>query len=98
MAEGKGAKLFYVSGTVQGVGFRFFAQRVARRLGLSGYVRNLRDGRVEVYAIGSQDQLSVLHHQLKRGPQGASVTEVFEEQAAIEQKYAQSFSIEHDNW
>lgn len=98
MTEGKAAKLFYVSGTVQGVGFRFFAQRVARHLGLSGYVRNLRDGRVEVYAIGSANQLAALRTELQRGPQGASVTVVFAEDAAIEEKYAHGFSIEHDNW
>lgn len=98
MAHGKAAKLFYVSGIVQGVGFRFFAQTVARRLGLGGYVKNLRDGRVEVYAIGSTDQLSTLRRELERGPQGASVTEVLDEDAGVEQKYAQSFSIEHDDW
>jgi acylphosphatase len=98
MAEGKTAKLFYVSGTVQGVGFRFFAQRVARRLGLSGYVKNLRDGRLEVYAIGFAPQLLALRNELERGPQGAAVTEVFDEDAAVEEKYACGFSIEHDNW
>lgn len=98
MVEGKTAKLFYVSGTVQGVGFRFFAQRVARSLGLSGYVKNLRDGRVEVYAIGRADQLAALRGELERGPQGASVREVFDEEAALEQNYTHAFSIEHDNW
>lgn len=98
MSERKAAKLFYVSGTVQGVGFRFFAQRAARHLGLSGYVRNLRDGRVEVYAIGSAPQLAALRRELERGPQGASVKEVFDEEAAIEEKYAHDFSIERDSW
>lgn len=98
MTEGKAAKLFYVSGTVQGVGFRFFAQRAARNLGLRGYVKNLRDGRVEAYAIGSVSQLSALRAELQRGPQGASVTEVLDQDAEVEDKYANAFSIEHDSW
>src|ERR1700681_1526956 len=68
------AKRFYVSGTVQGVGFRFFAERVAARLGVAGYVKNLFDGRVEVYAIGSAAQLDALRDELRRGPRMATVT------------------------
>ena len=49
------ARRYFISGIVQGVGFRYFAQDEAERLHLSGYVRNLRDGRVEVYAIGSPE-------------------------------------------
>lgn len=98
MADGKAAKLFYVSGSVQGVGYRYFAQRVSVRIGLSGYVKNLRDGRVEVYAIGSVSQLAALRRELERGPHGAAVTEVFDEEAAVEEKYAHNFSIEHDAW
>ena len=66
------AKRFYVSGEVQGVGFRFFAERVAARLDVSGYVKNLFDGRVEVYAIGSAAQLEALKNELRRGPRMAS--------------------------
>ncbi|MGB6716823.1 MAG: acylphosphatase, partial [Candidatus Acidiferrales bacterium] len=87
-----------VAGLVQGVGYRYFAQRVSVRIGLTGYVKNLRDGRVEVYAIGSVSQLAALQRELKRGPQGASVSEVFDEEAAVEDKYAHNFSIEHDAW
>jgi acylphosphatase len=96
--EAKVAKLFYVAGIVQGVGYRYFAQRVSVRIGLAGYVRNLRDGRVEVYAIGSAPQLASLRRELERGPHGASVTEVFDEEAAVEEKYAHDFSIQHDAW
>ncbi|HEV2306442.1 MAG TPA: acylphosphatase [Candidatus Acidoferrales bacterium] len=92
------AKLFYVSGTVQGVGFRFFSQRVSARLGLAGYVKNLRDGRVEVYAIGTPSELAALRSELERGPQSSSVSEVFEEEVAIDEKYAHDFSIENDSW
>ena len=48
----------YYSGSVQGVGFRFMAERVAMSLGLSGWVRNLSDGRVEVVAEGDEKTLS----------------------------------------
>ena len=49
----KVARHYLVSGEVQGVGFRFFAQRVAARHQVTGYVRNLDDGRVEVHAEGT---------------------------------------------
>jgi acylphosphatase len=98
MVAKKLAKLFYVTGAVQGVGYRYFTQRVSARIGVAGYVKNLRDGRVEVYAIGSAPQLSELRLELERGPHGASVREVFDEDAAVEEKYANSFSIEHDGW
>jgi acylphosphatase len=98
VSDAKLAKLFYVAGLVQGVGYRYFAQRVSVRIGLTGYVKNLRDGRVEVYAIGSVSQLAALQRELERGPHDASVSEVFDEEAAVEEKYAHNFSIEHDAW
>jgi acylphosphatase len=52
------ARRYFVSGMVQGVGYRFFVQRVAGRLGLQGYVKNLTDGRVEAYAIGAPASLA----------------------------------------
>lgn len=58
----------FVSGMVQGVGFRFFVVREARRLGLAGDVRNLPDGRVEVRARGPIQELEELAGILKRGP------------------------------
>jgi len=98
MSEHKVAKLFYVSGSVQGVGYRFYAQRASQRLGLPGYVKNLRDGRVEVYAIGLPSELASLRCELERGPQAASVSGVFEEEAGIEERFAHHFSIEPDSW
>ena len=84
-----------MSGTVQGVGYRYFAQRISIRLGLFGYVKNLGDGRVEVYAIGEQEQLVALKKELERGPRAASVAEVAEEEAGGEEKYARAFTIEN---
>ena len=82
---------------MQGVGYRFFAQRAARRLGVKGFVKNLFDGRVEVYAIGSEEQLIAMRLELKRGPRGATVEEVSEDSAEVLQNYANDFSIEHDD-
>ena len=65
-----------VAGRVQGVGYRYFAANNARRLGLSGYVRNLPDGRVEVAASGSRAALEALVALLKKGPPGAAIESV----------------------
>ena len=89
------ARTYYVSGTVQGVGYRYFAQKISMRLGLVGYVKNLGDGRVEVYAIGERGQLVALKKELERGPRAASVAEVVEEETEVEEKYAHGFTIEH---
>ena len=62
-----------VTGLVQGVGFRWFVRERARRLGLSGWVRNLSDGSVEVAAAGDAHQLELLRGELRRGPSGARV-------------------------
>ena len=92
------AKRYFVSGMVQGVGYRFFALRIAERLNLSGFVKNLRDGRVEVYAIGPGEALNSLRRELERGPSGAMVDEVREEEAAFDPQFERSFSIEHEGW
>lgn len=98
MTEAKVAKLFYVSGIVQGVGFRLFSQRVSVRLGVTGYAKNLTDGRVEIYAIGSPAELAALRRELERGPRSSSVTGIVEEDTNIEERYARGFSIEHSSW
>ena len=54
------AKRWFIRGRVQGVGYRNFAQRAAVDLSLTGYARNLDDGRVEIYAVGPVDKLSEL--------------------------------------
>jgi acylphosphatase len=96
VSDGTIAKRYFVSGIVQGVGFRFFAQRTARQLGISGYTRNLFDGRVEVYAAGTEKHLAALRAELERGPLGASVSSVSEEEAAVQAEYAKEFSIEYN--
>lgn len=73
---------------VQGVGYRYFAQRAAQRLGVAGYVRNLGDGRVEVYAIGDAGPLAQLRAELERGPRAAQVARVTEEEAAFDPDFA----------
>jgi acylphosphatase len=98
MHETQVARRFYVSGMVQGVGYRYFARQAAQRLGLAGYVKNLRDGRVEVYAIGPRSLLSSLRAELERGPSGASVASVAEEDAPIDSKFVARFSVERDGW
>jgi acylphosphatase len=96
--EKKIARRYFVSGMVQGVGFRFFVARSARRLGLAGYAKNLRDGRVEVYAVGPSVSLAALRSDLRRGPSGAMVEDVSEEEAPVEPQFANEFSIEHEDW
>jgi len=92
----KQAKRYFVSGRVQGVGFRFFAERTAASLGVGGYVRNLYDGRVEVYAVGSAEQLDALKSALRRGPRMSAVDRVDEHDAEVLKEYVSVFSIEPD--
>ncbi|HEY1423591.1 MAG TPA: acylphosphatase [Candidatus Acidoferrum sp.] len=96
MVTAKIARRYFVSGIVQGVGFRYFTQDEADRLKLSGYVRNLRDGRVEIYAIGPAEILARLRTLLERGPRGAMVQHVAEQSADLDAKFAQEFSITYD--
>ncbi len=65
-----------VSGYVQGVGYRWYARQHALMLGLVGFARNRRDGRVEVVAEGPRDALERYLGALRRGPEGADVAEV----------------------
>ena len=78
------ARRWFIAGRVQGVGYRYFAQRVASTLDLRGYARNLDDGRVEVYAVGPADALSELAGRLRQGPNYSDVRGVEEQEAAIE--------------
>jgi acylphosphatase len=83
-AKSKVARRWFVRGRVQGVGYRYFAQRAAVGLGLAGYTRNLDDGRVEVYAVGPLDRLNELAGMLHCGPRWADVRGVEELEAAVQ--------------
>ena len=72
------ARKYLISGEVQGVGYRFFAQRVAARHQVVGYVRNLPDGRVEVLAEGALEGVEGLKHDLAAGPLSGRVEQVEE--------------------
>ena len=72
----RAARRYVVSGRVQGVGFRYFAQATAFRDGLHGWVRNLPDGRVEAAAEGEADALDRFEQALRHGPPGARVERV----------------------
>lgn len=61
-------KHYLISGRVQGVGYRRFVQRQAIQLQLKGWVRNLRDGRVEAVAAGPANSLSEFEGRLREGP------------------------------
>jgi acylphosphatase len=69
---------FRVRGRVQGVGFRWFVRKAARDAELSGWVRNLPDGDVEVLAAGTAEGLDRLREALRRGPPAARVVLVEE--------------------
>lgn len=66
----------WVTGAVQGVGFRFFAQRAARALGMSGFARNLVDGRVEIAVEGPRRAVEEFVSRIRRGPSGSVVDDV----------------------
>ena len=65
-----------ISGRVQGVAFRYYTERWATELGLTGWVRNLFDGRVEVVAEGKKDDLDALLARLREGPRSAVVEDL----------------------
>jgi len=71
------ARRFVISGRVQGVGFRWFTRETAQREGLTGWVRNLPDGRVEAFVEGEAESVDRMELALRRGPGGARVKDVF---------------------
>lgn len=82
-----------ITGMVQGVGFRWFVRERARRLGLSGWVRNLPDGSVEVAASGEAGQLELLRNELRRGPNGARVDDVHDVNGDAEEPMKMPFGV-----
>jgi len=71
-----------VHGTVQGVGFRYYARSMAHRLGVRGYVQNLPDGTVRVVCEGPRKAVDEMEAWLKKGPPSARVTRVDVQQSA----------------
>jgi len=67
---------YFVNGRVQGVGYRYFVLREAEALGITGFARNLPDGRVEVVAEGPVDILGDFEARLRKGPAFAHVAGV----------------------
>ena len=89
----KVAKKYVISGRVQGVGFRFFAEDWANQLGICGYAKNLWDGNVEVYAIGDLASLEEFKRHLAEGPRSARVTGLEESDERVDKRYT-GFGIE----
>ena len=78
----------FISGYVQGVGFRWYVQRLAERINVYGFVRNLRDGRVEVVAQGNNESVEQFTQELKEG----SFKDNLEEIKKSEEKYQEEYS------
>ena len=79
----KQLRILKIHGKVQGVGYRFFATRVARRLGLKGQIQNNRDGTVEARVEGEKDAIDEWIEQLHEGPRYAEVTQIDQETKAF---------------
>ena len=75
----KEQRVIRIHGKVQGVGYRFFATRVARRLGLKGTIQNNRDGSVDAVVEGERDSIDDWLEELKEGPRYAEVTKIDQE-------------------
>lgn len=75
----KELRLIQIHGKVQGVGYRFFATRVARRMGLKGWIQNMRDGSVEAAVEGEKQAIDEWLEELKEGPRYAEVTSIDQE-------------------
>ena len=87
------SRRFLISGRVQGVGFRYFVQSVAIRESLSGWVRNLDDGRVETAAIGDADAIARFERAIRLGPPGARVDTVVVDNTFPMSEHATGFHI-----
>lgn len=75
------AKRLVIAGQVQGIGYRDWMVRKARELGVSGWVRNRRDGTVEALVAGEVASVEELSRMCRRGPRLAEVTSISEEMA-----------------
>jgi len=82
-----------VSGRVQGVGFRWYVLKRAQELGVSGWVRNLPDGRVEAAASGDPEQLQAFEDALRRGPRFSRVDNLLRSDDTLQQEEPKGFEI-----
>jgi acylphosphatase len=85
----------YISGRVQGVGFRFFTVNRASKYGISGWVRNLMDGRVEIEAEGDIESLRMFLDDVRRGPGAGHVSDVDEEWSETDSPRYRRFSVSY---
>ncbi|HKD84088.1 MAG TPA: acylphosphatase [Terriglobales bacterium] len=83
---------YVISGRVQGVGFRWFVEREAAQIGVTGWVRNCSNGDVEVMATGTREQHSSFRQKLQQGPRASRVDDVSESRAPLLE--ASTFRIE----
>ena len=81
------ARHYRIRGRVQGVGYRYFTRRIALRLGVRGFVRNLPDGDVEVHAEGDGEVLQEFRFELERGPVSSRESEIVETATALTDRY-----------
>lgn len=86
-------KHVFLSGRVQGVGFRHFTRLEARRLNLDGWVRNLRDGRVEVWMEGTPENIERMMNRLQEGPRSSNVTDITVEEETTGDSEYRSFQV-----
>ena len=97
MSETELAKRYFISGMVQGVGYRYYTVAAAEKLRVSGFVRNLSDGRVEVFAVGTPQQHRELRTMLEQGPRFSSVSEVREEPVISDAQNRAGFFIDNSD-
>jgi acylphosphatase len=88
------SRRYLVSGRVQGVGFRFFALESAAAEGVSGWVANRSDGRVEILIEGDAEAVERVERKIRRGPPGAKVDDVQSREEAPTGRFA-GFDIRH---
>lgn len=86
-------KYLKIRGRVQGVGYRYFTLQNARELGVAGWVKNMRDGSVEVVLSGSKEQVGRMIERLKEGPFSARVSAIEEMETDHREDDFQDFRI-----
>ncbi len=94
MAQTKRVRML-ISGRVQGVFFRYYTREEAQRIGVRGWVRNLPDGRVEVLAEGTEEQLRLLESACRKGPPHARVLDLRVTEEPVREGEFASFDIVH---